>query len=302
MAHELPHYKLARADSFEWLSQQPPSAFHAVVTDPPFGIVEFSPLQLEKRRDGKGGIWRLPQSFDGRNRKPMPRFTALKPKDLSRITMFHSALAPLLYRVLVPGGHVIMASQNLLSHLVIGKFLDAGFEIRGQIARVIKTLRGGDRPKGAHEDFPDVSVIPRSNWEPWLVFRKPIEGRIQDNLREWGTGALRRPRRDKPFTDLILSGRAPREESDLADHPSLKPQDFMRRLVWAALPLGRGVILDPFMGAGSTIAAASATGLESVGIEIDEIYFKVAKKAIPLLAKVNTTWMPEMIGSPAESD
>jgi len=46
------------------------------------------------------------------------------------------------------------------------------------------------------------------------------------------------------------------EERKIAPHPSLKPQAFMRQLVRAALPLGRGVILDPFMGAGSTVAAA----------------------------------------------
>ena len=37
--------------------------------------------------------------------------------------------------------------------------------------------------------------------------------------------------------------------------------------VRAALPMEEGVILDPFMGSGSTIAAATAMGLESVGLE-----------------------------------
>jgi len=36
------------------------------------------------------------------------------------------------------------------------------------------TMRGGDRPKAAHEEFKDVSVMPRSMWEPWVLFRKPI--------------------------------------------------------------------------------------------------------------------------------
>jgi site-specific DNA-methyltransferase (adenine-specific) len=58
----------------------------------------------------------------------------------------------------------------------------------------------------------------------------------------------------------------------------------MRQLVRAALPLGRGTILDPFMGAGSTIAAATAIGLRSVGIEIYPEYFTMAAAAIPRLA------------------
>jgi site-specific DNA-methyltransferase (adenine-specific) len=59
----------------------------------------------------------------------------------------------------------------------------------------------------------------------------------------------------------------------------------MRQLVRAALPLGEGVILDPFMGSGSTIAAAVACGLKSIGIESDPEYFRMAKGAIPRLAR-----------------
>jgi site-specific DNA-methyltransferase (adenine-specific) len=58
----------------------------------------------------------------------------------------------------------------------------------------------------------------------------------------------------------------------------------MRQLAHAALPLGEGVILDPFMGAGSTIAAAAAMGLRSIGLEVNSTYFRMAKRAIPRLA------------------
>jgi site-specific DNA-methyltransferase (adenine-specific) len=51
------------------------------------------------------------------------------------------------------------------------------------------------------------------------------------------------------------------------------------------LPLGKGILLDPFMGAGSTIAAAKHLGLGSVGVEIDYRYFRMALSAIPRLAE-----------------
>lgn len=279
-------YEIFHCDAFEWLHSCEAQSLHAVVTDPPFGIVEYTPDQLRKRRDGKGGIWRLPQNYDGNQRSPMPRFTVLSASGLNRITRFHARLAPLLYRILVPGSHVIIASHNLLSYLVISQFIDSGFEIRGQIARVVKTLRGGDRPKDAHKQYPEVSVIPRSSWEPWLIFRKPCEGKVRGNLEKWGTGALRRLEKDKPFRDLIPSGPARGLEKEIAPHPSLKPQAFMRQIVWASLPLGKGIILDPFMGAGSTIAAATFHGLSSIGLEIDQQYYQLAEKAIPQLAKL----------------
>ena len=281
-------YRLYHVDAFVWLPRRRAKSIHAVVTDPPYAVIEYMPDQLSKRREGNGGIWRLPQSYDGHKRSPMPRFTVLCPSDLKRIEEFHSCLAPQLFRVLVPGGHAIIASQNLVSHIVTRAFARAGFEIRGQIARVVKTLRGGDRPKGAHRLYPDVSVSPRSCWEPWLLFRKPCEGRVRDNLKKWGTGALRRPSNGTPFSDLIQSSPARGEERELAPHPSLKPQAFVRRIVWGALPLAKGVILDPFMGSGSTIAAAESLRLKSIGLEIDRDFFSLAKRVIPKLARLAT--------------
>ena len=60
----------------------------------------------------------------------------------------------------------------------------------------------------------------------------------------------------------------------------------MRYIVQAALPLGEGRILEPFMGGGSTIAAAEAVGYSSVGVELDEQYYNIAVNAIPLLANL----------------
>ena len=187
-----PQYRIVHGDAFAWLEKRRPKSVHAIVTDPPYTLVEYQPDQLEKRANGSGGIWRLPQAYDGCSRRPMPRFTVLGPRERLAIRRFHDRLSNALLRVLVPGGHVIMASQTLLSHLAISAFTAAGFELRGQIARTVSTLRGGDRPKFAHEEYADLSVIPRSAWEPWLIFRKPCEGLVRDNLKKWMTGALRR--------------------------------------------------------------------------------------------------------------
>ena len=223
-------------------------------------------------------------SIDGCKRSPLPRFTVLTDGDRTKLREFFSEFARRARRVLVPGGHLFIATNPLLSHLVYLPLLEAGFEKRGEIIRLVKTLRGGDRPKNAHGEFAEVTVMPRSAWEPWGLFRKPCEGRVQDNLRQWETGGLRRISAHQPFEDVIRSAPTRPEERRIAPHPSLKPQAFMRQIVRAALPLGSGIVLDPFMGAGSTIAAALATGYDSIGIENDPAFFKVAEHAIPKLA------------------
>ena len=47
-------------------------------------------------------------------------------------------------------------------------------------------------------------------------------------------------------------------------------------------------MLDPFMGGGSTIAAALAVGYESIGIESDPVFFRMAEQAIPKLAELGS--------------
>ncbi len=283
---ETASYVLHLADCLEWLRTQPENSVHAIVTDPPYGVKEFTAKEKHKLRNGHGGIWRIPPSFDGCTRQPVPRFTVLTDADLKEIRALFERFGRLARKVLVPGGHIFIASSPLLSHLVYIPLMEAGFQKRGEIIRLVQTLRGGDRPKNAHDEFADVTVMPRSRWEPWGLFRKPCDGRVQDNLRKWNTGGLRRVSKQLPFSDVIPSSPTRSDERAIAPHPSLKPQGFMRQIVRASLPCGVGTVLDPFMGAGSTIAAAVAVGYDSIGIEMDAVFFRMAESAIPLLAKL----------------
>lgn len=275
---------LVHADCFDWIEGQANNSIHAVVTDPPYGLYEYTHEQQKKLRSGKGGVWRIPPSFDGSKRSPLPRFTTLTQQQLEQLGSFFFVWAKLLLPKLVPGGHVVVASNPLVSYIVSTALADSGLERRGEIVRLTMTLRGGDRPKAAHEEFSEVSVMPRSMWEPWIVYRKPLEGRVQDNLRKWKTGGFRRPLAAKPFGDVITSAPTRKSEKTLAPHPSLKPQAFMRQVVYASLPLGEGVVLDPFVGAGSTLAAAEAVGYTSIGVEKDTDFFTMACNSIPKLA------------------
>ena len=280
---------LIHGECFDWLAKAPTNSVEAVVTDPPYGLVEYSEHEQNKLREGRGGVWRIPPSFDGNKRSPLPRFTVLTREDIGELERFFLTWARLLLPVVVPGGHVLVASNPLLSFVVANAVTRAGFERRGEVIRLTMTMRGGDRPKAAHKEFAEVSVMPRSMWEPWLIFRKPVEGRVQDNLRRWKTGGFRRPSRDQPFGDVIESAPTRKQERALAPHPSLKPQAFMRKIVRAVLPLGEGTVLDPFAGAGSTLAAAEALGYRSVGIEKDQRYFDTARAAIPKLRAIKVS-------------
>jgi len=135
-----------------------------------------------------------------------------------------------------------------------------------------------------------VSVMPRSSWEPWGLFRKPIsESTVAGNLRRWGTGGFRRISDDEPWRDVVEVAPARGAEREIAPHPSIKPQRLMRYIVRGVLPMGKGIVYDPFSGSGSTLAAASHLGLKAIGTERDAIYFAMASRAIPQLAQLTVS-------------
>jgi site-specific DNA-methyltransferase (adenine-specific) len=278
------------ADCFGWMKRIPDASIHAVVTDPPYGVKEYEPDQLEKRTNGNGGVWRIPPSFDGHKRSPLPRFTAFNQVERNQIREYFSEWAKLVFRILRPGGHVFLASNAFLSQIVFSAIIDQEFEFRGQVIRLVRTMRGGDRPKNAEEEFDDVCTMPRSCYEPWGIFRKPMLNgmRVSDCLKEFQTGGLRRKSDGNPFEDVIKSECTPQKERDIANHPSLKPQSFLRKVVYSSLPLGEGILVDPFMGSGSTIAAAEAIGYSSIGIERLKEYFIMSQQAIVKLSQLTT--------------
>lgn len=136
--------------------------FHSCYRNrPPYGVKEFETEQLNKKSLGQGGIWRIPPSFDGANRAAMPRFTALNEAERKILSNFFCDWAKLALRVVRPGGHVFLASNSFLSNLVFSSIASSGFEFRGELVRLVRTFRGGDRPKNSEIEFEQVCSMPR---------------------------------------------------------------------------------------------------------------------------------------------
>ena len=288
------NYRLILGNCLQEIGQLEEHSIHGVCTDPPYGVVEFSPEEIVKLRNGKGGVWRIPPQLDGCVRRPLPRFSVLTAEQKQGIDDFFFAWATAIFPKIVPGGHVLLAGNPTLQMYVQNALIRAGYENRATILRVYHGFRGGDRPKNAEKEFPEVCVSPRGNYEPWMLFRKPIaEKTVAANLRKWGAGGLRMLNGGSPLPDVIPSFKTPEVERRIADHPSLKPQHLLRIFVRSLLPMGVGTIVDPFMGSGSTLAACSALNVEAVGFEVDREYFSMAEMAVPSLASL----YPNMDGS-----
>ncbi len=295
-------YEVHHANCFEWLKEQAPLSIQGVCTDPPFGIVEFLPHEMAKLRSGRGGVWRIPPTIGGSQRAPLPRFTTLTPQEREHVRVYFREFGEVLLPALVPGAHVLLAGTPMLQHLVQSGMAEAGYEVRGAVMRLYRGFRGGDRPKLAEQEFANVCVTPRGAYEPWMLFRKPIaEKTVAQNLRKWGTGALRRLSVDQPLPDIIQSGKTPIIEEAVSHHPTLKPQHLLRILTRSLLPLGEGMVLDPFCGSGSTLAACQAVRYDALGVEMDDTYFAALHPTIRQLASLYPNYKGETLDMPSDS-
>ena len=92
------------------------------------------------------------------------------------------------------------------------------------------------------------------------------------------------------FEDKVIEGRdAGQDERNVAykkrptptknTHPTVKPVSLMSYLCRLITP-PNGIVLDPFMGSGSTGIAAQLEGFRFVGMELDKDYFKIAESRI----------------------
>ncbi len=275
-------------------------------------------------------------------------------------------------RVLKPGGHLLAFACTRTQHRMAVRIEDAGFDIRDMIAWVY----GSGFPKSHNGPWGGTALKPAL--EPITVARKPLEGTVEANWREHGTGALntedcgvgakfseggrwpanlihdgsedvlatfpaapgqqgdlRGHSRDRVSlgiygdmgaardaiaradsggaTRFFYCAKASKEDRDAGlegfkksaagmvsntsgqhmtrrdegyqvapranNHPTVKPTDLMRYLCRLVTPAG-GLVLDPFMGSGSTGKAAVLEGFQFVGIEQDPVYAAIAEARI----------------------
>lgn len=258
----------------------PDNNFDSIVTDPPYGL-SF----MNKRWD----------------------------YDVPSVDIWKECL-----RVLKPGGHLISFSSSRTYHRMVVKVEDAGFEIRDQLIW-IKPLgipKGGSlkpnhepivlarKPfKGTRKDnvakhgtgllniekvkedrYPS-NVIHSgldTHWSSYFYCATP-------STSERNAGCEDLPDVDWKWQGLSGSvaedgksnknGRGTVRGKSKNYHPTVKPLKLMSYLVNLVTPSG-GIVLDPFMGSGSTGVAALNDGFGFVGVEMDKDYLEIANQRI----------------------
>lgn len=189
-------------------------------------------------------------------------------------------------RVLKPGGHLVAFSHSRTYHHMAVAIEQAGFEIRDQIM----WLYGTGFPK-SHKQAGGWGTALKPAHEPMALARKPFKGSVASNMEKWGTGGInidasrvgeRFPANvihdglDEEWAKYFYCAKASKTDRGIFNnHPTVKPQELMTYLCKLVTP-ENGLILDPFLGSGSTGVAAVTNGFKFIGIEQDVDYFTTA--------------------------
>ncbi len=182
------------------------------------------------------------------------------------------------YRVLVYGGRACVNVANLgrkpyipLSDFVSRMMLDIGFLMRGEII--------WDKGAGA-----GVSMA----WGSWKSASNPVLRDVHEYILVFSKGSFTRKKAEgkadtitrEQFMEWTKSvWRFNPESARKVGHPAPFPVELPYRLIQLFSFTG-DIVLDPFMGSGTTAIAALESGRKYVGYEIDEEYVKLAEKRL----------------------
>lgn len=195
-------------------------------------------------------------------------------------------------RILKPGGSALIFAGRRLSHRCVVALEDAGFTFKDSLAwlresaphraqrlSVVFRRRGDDVNADIWEGWRVGNLRP--TFEPilWFVKPYPIGTTIADNVFSHGVGAFN----EKAFVayertpdNVLRSGFGPREGSR---HLAQKPVKLLKALIELTTLKGQ-VVLDPFCGSGSTLAAAKSVGRHYIGFDNDADCVRVAKERL----------------------
>ena len=82
------------------------------------------------------------------------------------------------------------------------------------------------------------------------------------------------------------------QDKKMFGHPTIKPLDITEKIIRNSSEIGH-IVLDPFMGSGTTGVACINTNRNFIGVELDENYFKIAQERIN---KAKSDWLDNLLG------
>jgi site-specific DNA-methyltransferase (adenine-specific) len=295
-------------DCMALLADLPDNCIDLVVTDPPYFLDKMAndwdhDTVHDKHYQDTGVVSSLPAGMKFSRAQGVAFYD------------FYIDFAREIFRVLKPGGFFFSFSAPRLYHRMASAVDDAGFEIRDMFTWLytqnqVKAMsldhfvRRMDLPASEKKRITDwikgwKTPQIKSCFEPIVMGQKPTEGTFLANFLKYGVGLFNLDLRigsggdmfpantisTEPISEMIdrvfLIGKPSKaEKGEYNHHQTVKPLAICSYLISLSTRGTDAIILDPFIGSGTTAVAAALLGRHYIGYDLNEEYVEISVRRI----------------------
>jgi len=293
--------KIINDDSLIYLTKLENNSIDCVITDPPYFIDKL---------DDNWNADEIKNNKHNSHIKHLPKGMKFDKKQVKELYDFYLKISKILYDKLKPGGYFLSFSSPRLYHSIAMACEIAGFEIRDMINWVYtQTMPKGmsvihlidklditeEEKNKLKEDYKDFKTpMIKSCFEPICVAMKPITTTFLKNELSFKTGLIDFSQKvginsDKipaniitteEFNDIydknfLIKKPSKNEKGKMNIHPTVKPLNIIEHLI-KLFSKENALIVDPFVGSGTTALACKNTNRKCIGIELNKEYYEIA--------------------------
>lgn len=290
--------KIALGDCRTVLQEIDASSIDCVIADPPYNYEfvghEWNHEEIRRRlqrvadKDSKTLVKNIPYGSGLAGGVRNERWYKKNRDNAIDYQSWVASWATEIFRVCKPGAYVAVFNASRFLARVQIALEDAGFYPRDVI--VFKKNSGiprglnavGQMRKRGHQN-PEVwsgfhSAL-RNEWEGVVLVQRPLDTNYLTTAERFSTG-LMRVEQDGRFLSNIFeknSGSSKRSADSNGEHPTEKPLEWIKFLLELLIPpTGNPVVLDPFLGSGTTAVAAELLKVRWIGIDLVPEYVEIA--------------------------
>lgn len=293
-------------NSLKYIETLDDNSIDLIVTDPPYFIDKL---------DNNWNSKKITNRKHNSHIKHLPKGMKFDKKQVKNLYDFYLNISKLLFQKLKPGGYYLSFSSPRLYHAIAMACEIAGFEVRDMInwvytksmpkgmsvshlIRKMKNMSDDDKEKLIEEYKNFKTPMIKSCFEPICVCMKPISTTFIKNELNFKTGLIDFSNKvginsnrvianiitTEEFNDIydknfLVKKPNKKEKKSYNTHVTVKPIELMEHLIKIFSKKG-ALVIDPFLGSGTTAIACKNTGRKCIGIELNKEYFEISKKRL----------------------
>ena len=296
--------RIINNDSFLELEKMDDNSIDMVLTDPPYFIDK-----LDNKWDSK----KVKNDYNS-HVKHLPKGMKYDKMQVKNLYEFYLKLSNILIKKLKPGGFFLSFSSPRLYHSIAMACEIGGFEVRDMInwvytktipkgmsnSHIIKKMDMKEEEKEKliekYKNFKTPMI--KSCFEPICVCVKPKQLTYIKNELKWNTGLIDFSQKvgknvDKVPANIITTEEIEeiydnnflvkkpnkQEKGEYNTHPTVKPLSMMKHLI-KLFSKENSLVVDPFVGSGTTALACKKTNRRCIGIDLNKEYTEIANKRL----------------------